>query len=455
MPIDSKELVELIDKQRRTMNLAILTAVMMVVSVICLGGNVLTLAVIKLGAEERFIGFINFAFSIPFLLSIFTISTMERIGKRNLLLIGNSIAIFFILPILFIPIIRDSYSSNAALVLLLFCTFCWRTAACMGNTGWFPILHDNIPNEMTGRYFAKLRIYYRIVWLIILFFLAWFLKGSESGWWKFEIIFIMGFTATLLMPLCIIPMSESPVKIKHYKPKIIQRIKDIFSRKKFRVLIFYLFFYQIAFSLAEPFKVKYLKDLGYSESYIIGATALIGLGAVVSLRFWGRLADKFGNRGIFSISHIGMIIVTLMWTLVNKSIIGYILTTFLYLLLSIFNAGNGIARTRYTMHAVSSEKQFYIIIIDIFAQGALAIGPVISGFFLHSTENLAFSFVGVQLENYRLLFIVTAILFIVPHVLRKKLRMKKETSTAEVLDIVIRPLRNAIGSFIRIRKLKN
>ena len=193
--------------------------------------------------------------------------------------------------------------------------------------------------------------------------------------------------------------------------------------------------------------------MGYSDSFIIAASAILGLGAIVSLRFWGKLADRFGNRGIFSVSHIGMIVTTLMWLLVEKNTFGTVLILVLYFLLSVFNGANGIARTRYLLHAVPSAKQYYINIINILCNSSMAIGPLIGGFFLYNTRGMKFTSGALHLNNYHFLFIITAMMFVIPHLLRKKLRTKKETPTTKVLAIVTRPVRNIFGSFIRINRI--
>ena len=452
--IEPKPAAELTaQQQKRTRNLAIITSVLMVTSMACLGGNVLTLAAIKLGAQERFIGLLSFAVSIPILASAITISMMERIGKRKLLLIWHCAALIFVAPIVFVPSAARNYDTRFVLVLLLVCTLFWRTAVCMGNTGWFPILQDSVPSEMTGRFFARLRTYWQSVWLILLIAMAWFLNDDEPAWWKFQMIFIVGFLMMMVKLFFIAQMSERPFsKQKHHQRKIFHRFKELLSEKHLRILVLYSISYFVVFMMVEPFKVKLLKDMGYSDSFVIVASAMVGAGAIVSLRFWGKLADRFGNRGVFTVSHIGMIVTTLLWLLVEKNSFGTGLILVLYFLMSVFNSANGIARTRYILHAVPSGKQYYINIIDILSNSSMAIGPLIGGFFLYNTKGFLFTSGAVSLNNYHLLFVITALLFVVPHLLRKNLRTKKETPTTQMLALVTRPIRNAFGSFIRINR---
>ena len=324
---------------------------------------------------------------------------------------------------------------------------------CMGTNGWFPLLQDAVPSEMTGRFFGRMRTYWQSAWLVGLVLIAWFLSENEPGWWKFQLIFVVGFFVMAAKPFVVGAMSERSLQSQHrYQMKMFHRFKEMFSKKPLRILVLYSTSYLIVFAMVEPFKVKLLKDMGYSDSFIIMASAILGLGAIVSLRFWGHLADRFGNRGIFSVSHIGMIVTTLLWLLVEKNPFGTVLILVLYFMLSVFNGANGIARTRYLLHAVPSAKQYYINIINILCNCSMGIGPLIGGFFLYGTRDLSFRSGALNLNNYHFLFVITAVLFVIPHLLRKKLRTKKETPTTKVLALVTKPIRNVFGSFIRINR---
>ena len=124
----------------------------------------------------------------------------------------------------------------------------------------------------------------------------------------------------------------------------------------------------------------------------------------------------------------------------------------LYLSFGIFHSGNGIAQTRYVLHSVPDSKQNYINIINFTTFAFISIAPIITGLLLTVTKNLNFSSGAVNLNNYHIMFIVIGILFVVPHILRRNLRVGKEKSTSNVVAFVVRPLRNIFGPFKRINK---
>jgi hypothetical protein len=45
----------------------------------------------------------------------------------------------------------------------------------------------------------------------------------------------------------------------------------------------YILLYNIAAYMCLPFQIKYLKELGYHSGYIVAATAMVSVGAILSL----------------------------------------------------------------------------------------------------------------------------------------------------------------------------
>jgi MFS family permease len=177
---------------------------------------------------------------------------------------------------------------------------------------------------------------------------------------------------------------------------------------------------------------------------------MIGAGAIISLRPWGKMADRFGNRFIFTIAHIGLFLCSLCWLLIGHNLFSQVLVFVLFFLWSIFHSGNGIAQTRYIMHTVPAGKQNYITIINVFLSLAMGLAPLLGGLFLATSSGLNLHLGPASFNNYDFLFVVAALLFILPHRLRNKLSVAHERPTMQVIGIVTRPLLNIFGPFLGI-----
>ena len=439
-------------QMRQSMTYTIVAATAFLVGYSCLDGSVLTLVAIKLGAEELFIGILSCAVSLSLIFSIFTINIVEKYGKKKVLITGFSAAALFIIPLFSLPWVVGHWSLKYILTLLFVTTLFRCIANAMGGTGWFPMLQDCVPNRLTGTYLSTLRTSWQTAWFVSLLLLAWFLQGDNPSWWRLEIVFLIAFMAYIIRVLAIISITQKPPRQAIRQPfGIMKKFIIAYKNVEVRFFILYLMFYMSALTMSEPFKIKLLSDFGYGYGFILSATAANCLGAIISLRFWGKLADRFGNRSIFTISHLGMIITSFPWILIEPSLFGSILIFLLYFFWSVFNSGNGIAQTRYMLHAVPTDQQYLINIIQLITGLSMAVGPLLGGLFLAHTESFSLSSGAIHLNNYHVWFILTSLLFIIPHLLRRKLRFKKETSTLQVLAIVSRPLRNVFGAFLSFK----
>ena len=82
----------------------------------------------------------------------------------------------------------------------------------------------------------------------------------------------------------------------------------------------------------------------------------------------------------------------------------------------------------------------------------MGIAPLLAGVFLKLTAGFGFKTTLLPagtFNNYHLLFVISAALYIWPHILHRKLGQSKDTPTMQVIAIVTRPILSMFGPFIR------
>ena len=72
-------------QRRRSMFYAKIGAIHAVIGLVCLGGGVLTLAALKLGAGEVYLGLLNFVIFGALAFRFLTMSAVEKQGKRKVM----------------------------------------------------------------------------------------------------------------------------------------------------------------------------------------------------------------------------------------------------------------------------------------------------------------------------------------------------------------------------------
>ena len=217
----------------------------------------------------------------------------------------------------------------------------------------------------------------------------------------------------------------------------------------------YILFYNIAAFMCLPFQIKYLKALGYGAGFIVAANSMVSVGAIVSLRFWGKSGGPF--RQPFDFRHFthrphrrsGRLGAG------GKQSFSAVLVFVLYGAWSIFQSANGIAQTRHMFHTVPENDQSNMVIINAFVFISIAMAPMISGLFLKLSADWHFESGGLSINHYHMLFLLASALVLIPHRVCKKFQNNVETSAVEVFVVVTRPLRMLFGSFVSFPTKRN
>ena len=111
-----------------------------------------------------------------------------------------------------------------------------------------------------------------------------------------------------------------------------------------------------------------------------------------------------------------------------------------------------IAQTRYIFYATDSTRQSEVTIANMIVFMTWGIAPLLGVGVLRLTESIQFQIASMPFDHYDLLFAINALLFLIPHWLRGKLGLMKETPTAQVMVFVLRPLINLFGPFAQLGK---
>ncbi len=441
-------------QRRSSYNYIFASAITSCIMAACLLGNPLQLFVIKLGASVLEIGMLSFFISFSSIFTLTSISAMERNGKSKVLFLGSmgtTIALFFLI---FMPILKLFHPDYTQIIIFLTIFIIAVRGVFEGyaSTGWLPLLQDNIPARMTGAFLSRLSKYCQAsmlaaVWLISLYF------GKNATYGKFTVVFVVGFVFLIVKTMTLQRVSELPVHTAGgSKTRLSERIFTTLKTRPFRVYIIYVLFYNIALFAPMPFIIKMLKNLSYSDSYIMVATSMIQLAPIFTIKFIGKLADKYGNRVVFTTSITGAILTSFLWLAVDNNPFSKVFVFVLYFLWGLFCAANAVAQNRYVIHTVPRNSQSSIVIMNMSAGLAMAIAPMAGGLFLSHTGNWNISTSLIEIDNYKMLYILSGLCLIIPYKLRTHLRAANDTPTSQVMMFITRPLIQTFGTYLGIWK---
>ncbi len=437
--------------RRKSLRYAYITSIAASLGGVCMLSSPLQLFVIKLGASELYLGLLSFFISYTGFFYLLSMYKFQVVGKSIVLFQGWLATAIIMIPMALLPIFSQIMPDKTQLILwiVLLIVAARGISDGYGSSAWFPILQDNVPARITGKFFARFRVYWQTSILLLIWAVSFYL-GEHATYSKFTIIFTAGLLLLFVRAFACKKISELPPSGIKAQSGLLRRISGLLKHQPLKIYLLYVVMYNLAVSMPAPFQLKMLKNYGYSDGNIILATSMIPLSAIFTLKFWGKISDRYGNRSVFSICVLGNMINIFLWILVDDGTFSRGFIFVLYFMWGMFTAGNGIAQTRHMLHTTPKSNQAAIVLINIMSSISLAAAPLLGGIFLSISKNWVLRSGAVTLDNYHLLFVICTILFVVPYTLRRKLRITEEDSTSHVMSSILRPLRQALDSFIRV-----
>jgi len=360
---------------------------------------------LQLGANNSEVGFVN---SVPQLLSTVVQSFSGKyIDRKNRKKITNNFALIsrvLLVPIALIPFIFINFKITSLIILLALS----QSTASISNLAWSSWMGDLVPEKIRGRYFGKRNMIASITAFITTLLGGWIL-GLYNGDYGFAIIFLLATIFGLLSNYFLNKIPEpSYFMYKHKGHKISLYMKDFLKDLKkyrnFSKFTLHMSLITFAVNLAGPFFIIYMLDsikIGY-QWYAV-ATAASVITTILMQPYWGKLADKFGDKTIMSVCNILIIFYPFFFLFVRNPI-----DIILVNLYSGFAwSGFDLTSFNYLLDITPPEKRPAYIGNYKFMTGlALFAGPLIGGFLADFSTGINF----LVWSGLQIVFIVSFVL---------------------------------------------
>jgi len=216
------------------------------------------------------------------------------------------------LPVIFVP-------DSLKLTVLIMCITIASACVMLVNPIYNEWLAKLVPTTSRGFFFSRrnatMTAVGASVGLLGAFILDAFKKaGNEDV--GFAVIFGLGGVFGLASMAAFLRMKDMPREApeKVSVPVAVRSLKLPFSDRRFRLVVLFLavsvFGQMFAGNLYSAFAIK---NLNLPYTIILWAGLMHALGNVLSARFWGFIADKYGNRPVLMIVGLGLALTPVMW----------------------------------------------------------------------------------------------------------------------------------------------
>lgn len=376
--------------------------------------SVLNIFAIRLGLSNFLIGVLTFSMRVGVLARLVAAPWADRYSKVKIMSWLYTCSALMLVLVSMVPLAAARYP-HARFVPVLFIFLLFLVRACVngGAAAWMPLVKEIIPPPLVARFFARLRAMLHGFRLVILIVLAFFL-GSNPEYWRFQVIFIVAAVFCLGRVIFISrirPPRPAPPKPRKWLGSFAQPL----SRPDFRRFLAYSVTRTFFGSLSAGYGIVFLKrGLGEAESTVFLYSCLASLASIISLAAWARLARAKGDRYVLALTSIGLCLSALLWPLVSTTdwtCRALVMTIFF--LNGVLTAGSGIAMTT-TLFGLTPRRTAAgaMALCQAVVHSAGAVAPLLGGTFLALCENASPRILGLELDVYRVLFLIQAIAFL-------------------------------------------
>ncbi|MCC6694478.1 MAG: hypothetical protein IT365_02505 [Candidatus Hydrogenedentes bacterium] len=353
-----------------------------VVSWQCIVGSALVLFARSIDMPASWVGFLLSFLPLSMLLVVTTVPLVTHLGPRRLMLTAWGSRSLVICAVFIMPFAMEHWGPKSAQLVLMGATlgFCFLRA--IGGGGWFPWLHEVVPDHQRGAYFSTEAALTQLLSVVVAVMQAAILQGSPSIN-RFLLVYSVGIAAGFIS---LYWMAKVPggrgVKGKISVQSSYAAYGVALADKGFLrfVVVASLCFGTLTWLGASL--VLYMRDiLGYAAFSIMLIMAAGSAGILVTIRQWGRYADHAGSGSAMLLSlcgHSAAALVCLVltpdgwWT-------AYLLTPAV-VLASVFSAAFNMAAHRAMLNYVKSPGRIaYTNLWTVGTSLALGITPILAG----------------------------------------------------------------------------
>ena len=401
---------------------------------------------LAMGAGAELVGLVT---AIPHLatglFAPFIGKAIEWVGNRKRLCTDAwLIAHLLWIPIALIPI----FFLNGAIWFFIFLLTLASLARNIGSTTWATWIADIVPEKTRGIFFGKRNMIASAAAFFAILGGGWLL-GLAKGVFGFSILFSIAVSFGLLSNSYLRKMPDIRIKNSHRKFSFnLSEVFEIFKKSKdFRNFTLMMAFFNFAVYLAAPFFVVYMlreMEIGYGWFATIVAVEI--LVTIMAQPYWGKLADKYGDRPIMAICGTLAVLYPAFWFFISEPwhiILAVIVSGFGW-------AGFGLTKFNYMLDVTPQKhRPFYISNYKLLAGFGVVVGPIIGGFLAEALSNVTF----LWLAGLQILFLLSflmrgaAIGLFMPKIKETRIKRKYRVRRIFWKVVAIYPVREIVRDF--------
>ena len=266
-----------------------------------LGGNIITLYSIRLGASIFLIGLLASFIPLSQIMPLVGRRLVQRLGATRLMGTCWLFRYLSMAPILFAPIFIRGEDNALALALCIISVLFFHTAKGLGSTGYSAMVGRLTDNGNRGAFISNLTFIFHSASIIIGTAMA-LLLGNESPLLMYTFFMSAGILFGLAGTWQLFKLPELVAKGKEESDKIFHTLLHAQKRKDFRKFMTALLLLFFSISMITPFLILFLKQVYLQpDSSILFFLVIGSVGSIFVARASGFFLDRLGAKPLYFI----------------------------------------------------------------------------------------------------------------------------------------------------------
>ncbi|WP_421382753.1 MFS transporter [Bacillus salacetis] len=290
--------------------LSIYNGIASTVSTNAVNGYIPLFAIGVLGASNTQMGLIT---SLPSIIGMLALIPgamwLNRVkSKKNFAVASTFATRLLFMLILFVPFLSPEWAPWALVGLIAMLNF----PGALSGLSWQSMIGDLVPEERRGNFFSSRNRSTTITAMIVTFCTGFFLEQfSEGSVFPYQMLFIVGFGFALLEVFYLLKHKEAPAE------QAVSEEKEEAQKKKFSLEVFkhkpyvafvvcallFNFGAQMGWSI---FSIYQIKEAHATALWFSMFSVTNQLSQIVSIKWWAKFADKYGNTMMLFVAAAGM-----------------------------------------------------------------------------------------------------------------------------------------------------
>jgi MFS family permease len=284
-------------------------------------------------------------------------------------------------------------------------------ANSVSSVVWSSAIAQLVPERISGKYFGRRNLIFG-TWTLIAVLVAGHAvdRGSNvltAFCWIFAVAALSRMVGLLFLTRMKFPEAVMERRSRGAAPSV---LLAVLRDGNYMRLAVFVGLWGLLLNSAMPFYTVYLVErLQLGVGGVVRLTTLASLGGLLTLRAWGRLCDRFGNRPVMQVCvMIWALTALVMWSLAGPKWHWHLHAG--YLVVGAMTAGFQLCQFNLMVKlAPAQSRSAYVAIFLAVTSLLAAAGPILGGRVLLWLPERAGEFLGQPLLNFHVLFILAAV----------------------------------------------